>query len=47
MALDAFEATREEWAPRRLRQRIEHAQCLATDLGSDSVTGKGYDFDGF
>ncbi|MDQ3380026.1 MAG: amidohydrolase [Actinomycetota bacterium] len=28
-ALDAFEATREEWAPRRLRQRVEHAQCLS------------------
>jgi predicted amidohydrolase YtcJ len=27
-ALDAFEATREEWAPRGLRQRIEHAQLL-------------------
>ena len=27
-ALDAFEATREEWWPRRLRQRVEHAQCL-------------------
>ena len=32
-ALDAFEATREVWAPRGLRQRIEHAQCLSpTDL---------------
>jgi predicted amidohydrolase YtcJ len=30
-ALDAFEATREEWAPRGLRQRIEHAQCLTPD----------------
>jgi predicted amidohydrolase YtcJ len=27
-ALDAFEATREEWEPRGLRQRIEHAQCF-------------------
>jgi predicted amidohydrolase YtcJ len=27
-ALDAFEATRDEWAPRGLRQRIEHAQLL-------------------
>ena len=27
-ALDAFEATRELWAPLGLRQRIEHAQCL-------------------
>jgi predicted amidohydrolase YtcJ len=30
-ALDAFEATREEWQPLGLRQRIEHAQLLATD----------------
>jgi predicted amidohydrolase YtcJ len=30
-ALDAFERTRDEWAPRGLRQRIEHAQCLAPD----------------
>jgi hypothetical protein len=30
-ALDALEATREEWAPRGLRQRIEHAQCLAPE----------------
>jgi predicted amidohydrolase YtcJ len=28
-ALDAFEATRDAWQPRGLRQRIEHAQCLA------------------
>jgi predicted amidohydrolase YtcJ len=28
-ALDAFEATREEWQPLGLRQRIEHAQLLA------------------
>ena len=27
-ALDAFEAARGEWEPRRLRQRIEHAQLL-------------------
>jgi len=27
-ALDAFEATRDEWAPRGLRQRVEHTQCL-------------------
>ena len=27
-ALDAFEATRDVWAPLGLRQRIEHAQCL-------------------
>jgi predicted amidohydrolase YtcJ len=30
-ALDAFESTREEWEPRGLRQRIEHAQCLAPE----------------
>src|SRR5262249_44046426 len=30
-ALDAFEATRDEWAPRGLRPRIEHAQCLALE----------------
>lgn len=30
-ALDAFEETREEWAARRLRPRIEHAQCLAPE----------------
>jgi predicted amidohydrolase YtcJ len=30
-ALDAFEATRADWQPRGLRQRIEHAQCLAPD----------------
>ncbi|MBA2742315.1 MAG: amidohydrolase [Actinobacteria bacterium] len=30
-ALDAFEATREVWAPLGLRQRIEHAQCLAPE----------------
>jgi predicted amidohydrolase YtcJ len=27
-ALDGFEATKDEWSPRGLRQRIEHAQCL-------------------
>ena len=27
-ALDAFEATRDVWQPRGLRQRIEHTQCL-------------------
>jgi predicted amidohydrolase YtcJ len=33
-ALDAFEETREEWAPLGLRQRIEHAQLLAPeDIG--------------
>lgn len=32
-ALDAFEATRDAWQPRGLRQRIEHAQCVdPTDL---------------
>ncbi|MGH3066811.1 MAG: amidohydrolase [Gaiellaceae bacterium] len=30
-ALDAFESTRDEWAPLGLRQRIEHAQCLAPE----------------
>ncbi len=30
-ALDAFEATRDEWQPLGLRHRIEHAQCLAPD----------------
>jgi hypothetical protein len=30
-ALDAFESTRDEWASRGLRPRIEHAQCLAHD----------------
>src|SRR5574337_2219078 len=30
-ALDAFEETRDEWAPLGLRQRIEHAQCLAPE----------------
>jgi hypothetical protein len=30
-ALDAFEATRDEWAPLGLRQRIEHSQCLAPE----------------
>ena len=29
--LDAFEATRELWAPQGLRQRIEHAQFLAPE----------------
>jgi predicted amidohydrolase YtcJ len=28
-ALDAFESTRELWEPLGLRQRIEHAQCVA------------------
>lgn len=30
-ALDAFERSRDAWEPRGLRQRIEHAQCLAAD----------------
>jgi len=30
-ALDAFEATRGAWEPKRLRHRIEHAQCLAPE----------------
>jgi len=30
-ALDAFEATRDEWQPLGLRQRIEHAQLLAPE----------------
>jgi hypothetical protein len=30
-ALDAFAETREEWQPRGLRQRIEHAQLLAEE----------------
>ena len=30
-ALDAFEETRDQWAPLGLRQRIEHAQLLAPD----------------
>jgi len=30
-ALDAFEATRSEWAPLGLRHRVEHAQCLAQE----------------
>jgi predicted amidohydrolase YtcJ len=30
-ALDAFETTRESWAPRGLRPRIEHAQLLAPE----------------
>jgi predicted amidohydrolase YtcJ len=30
-ALDAFEQTRDVWQPLGLRQRIEHAQCLAPE----------------
>ena len=39
-ALDAFEATRDEWRPRGLRPRIEHAQLLALeDLGRFAALG--------
>jgi predicted amidohydrolase YtcJ len=39
-ALDAFEASREEWQPRGLRPRIEHAQLLtAEDIGRFSELG--------
>jgi predicted amidohydrolase YtcJ len=39
-ALDAFESTRDEWAPLGLRQRIEHAQCLAPeDVGRFAALG--------
>lgn len=39
-ALDAFAATREAWAPLGLRQRIEHAQCVAPeDLGRFAALG--------
>ena len=39
-ALDAFEATRDVWHPLGLRQRIEHAQCLAPeDLGRFAALG--------
>ena len=39
-ALDAFESTREVWAPLGLRQRIEHAQCLAPeDVGRFAELG--------
>ena len=39
-ALDAFEETRDEWAPLGLRQRIEHAQCLAPeDIGRFAAIG--------
>jgi predicted amidohydrolase YtcJ len=39
-ALDAFEATRDEWAPLGLRPRIEHAQCLAPeDVGRFAALG--------
>jgi predicted amidohydrolase YtcJ len=39
-ALDAFERSREAWLPRGLRQRIEHAQCLAPeDVGRFAELG--------
>jgi predicted amidohydrolase YtcJ len=39
-ALDAFESTREIWAPLGLRQRIEHAQCLSPeDVGRFAEIG--------
>ena len=39
-ALDAFEETRDEWHPRGLRQRIEHAQLLtAEDVGRFAKLG--------
>ena len=39
-ALDAFEATRDAWAPLGLRPRVEHAQCLAPeDVGRFAALG--------
>jgi predicted amidohydrolase YtcJ len=39
-ALDAFESTRDAWQPLGLRQRIEHAQCLAPeDVGRFASIG--------
>ncbi|HEV2902054.1 MAG TPA: amidohydrolase [Gaiellaceae bacterium] len=39
-ALDAFEETRAEWAPHRLRHRVEHAQLLAPeDVGRFAELG--------
>jgi len=39
-ALDAFERTRDEWAPRGLRPRIEHAQLLdEEDVGRFAALG--------
>jgi hypothetical protein len=39
-ALDAFESTRGAWEPLGLRQRIEHAQCLAPeDVGRFAAIG--------
>jgi predicted amidohydrolase YtcJ len=39
-ALNAFEETQEEWRPRGLRQRVEHAQLLAPeDVGRFAALG--------
>jgi predicted amidohydrolase YtcJ len=39
-ALDAFAATRDVWQPLGLRQRVEHAQCLAPeDMGRFAELG--------
>jgi predicted amidohydrolase YtcJ len=39
-ALDAFESTRDVWEPLGLRQRVEHAQCLAPeDVGRFAALG--------
>jgi predicted amidohydrolase YtcJ len=39
-ALDAFEQTADDWRPRGLRHRIEHAQCLAPeDVGRFASMG--------
>jgi predicted amidohydrolase YtcJ len=39
-ALDAFETTRDAWAPLGVRHRIEHAQCLAPeDVGRFAALG--------
>jgi len=39
-ALDAFESTRDAWAPLGLRHRVEHAQCLAPeDVGRFAELG--------
>ncbi len=39
-ALDAFEATRDAWAPLGLRHRVEHTQCLAPeDIGRFAELG--------
>jgi len=39
-ALDAFGETKDTWAPLGLRQRIEHAQCLAPeDIGRFAAIG--------